>query len=58
MLTVSKVLNALGMDADPRGCQEVVTGACVDSRLATIGSLFVALPGENTDGHLYVDQAF
>lgn len=57
MLTVRKVLSALGMDADPHGCQEVVTGGCVDSRLATFGSLFVALPGENTDGHLYVDQA-
>lgn len=57
MLTVSKVLSALGMNADPRGCQEVVTGGCVDSRLVTLGSLFVALPGENTDGHLYVDHA-
>lgn len=58
MLTVGKVLRALGMDADPRGCQDVVTGACVDSRQAIQGSLFVALSGEHTDGHLYVDQAF
>jgi len=57
MLTVSKVLRALGMDADPRGCQQMVTGGCVDSRQATNGSLFIAMRGENTDGHLYVDQA-
>ncbi len=57
MLTVGKVLQALGMDADPRGCKDVVTNGCVDSRLTTKGSLFVALPGEKTDGHLYVDQA-
>lgn len=57
MLTVSKVLRALGMDTDPRGCQEAVTGGCIDSRLATNGNLFVALRGESTDGHLYVDQA-
>lgn len=30
---------------------------CVDSRLAVPGSLFVALPGERTDGHRFVDDA-
>jgi UDP-N-acetylmuramoyl-tripeptide--D-alanyl-D-alanine ligase len=30
----------------------------VDSRLAVEGSLFVALPGERTDGHLFVGDAF
>ena len=30
----------------------------VDSRLVTEGSLFVALPGEHTDGHLFVGDAF
>jgi len=57
MLTVSKVLSALGMNADPHGCQQVVTGGCVDSRQASDGSLFFAMRGENTDGHLYIDQA-
>lgn len=36
---------------------DVIESACVDSRLATVRSLFVALPGERTDGHLYVDDA-
>jgi UDP-N-acetylmuramoyl-tripeptide--D-alanyl-D-alanine ligase len=30
----------------------------VDSRLCTAGSLFVALPGEHTDGHQHVGDAF
>ncbi len=34
------------------------SGVGVDSRTAEAGSLFVALQGENTDGHLYVDDAF
>jgi UDP-N-acetylmuramyl pentapeptide synthase len=35
----------------------MVTNGCVDSRLASDGSLFFAMRGENTDGHLYVDHA-
>jgi UDP-N-acetylmuramoyl-tripeptide--D-alanyl-D-alanine ligase len=30
----------------------------IDSQQASEGSLFVALPGENTDGHLFVADAF
>ncbi len=36
----------------------VVSTVCTDSRLATPGSLFVALPGERTDGGLFVSEAF
>lgn len=35
-----------------------VTGVVIDSRQAVPGSLFVALPGEQTDGHLYIQDAF
>lgn len=34
-----------------------VDSACVDSRLARPGCLFVALPGQRTDGHNFVDHA-
>ncbi|TVQ26331.1 MAG: UDP-N-acetylmuramoyl-tripeptide--D-alanyl-D-alanine ligase [Spirochaetaceae bacterium] len=34
-----------------------VREACVDSRVARAGCLFVALPGARTDGHEFVDQA-
>jgi UDP-N-acetylmuramoyl-tripeptide--D-alanyl-D-alanine ligase len=37
---------------------EVITDAVIDSRLATRGSLFIALPGERVDGHDYVKDAF
>jgi UDP-N-acetylmuramoyl-tripeptide--D-alanyl-D-alanine ligase len=34
-----------------------IRGAAVDSRLVAPGQLFVALPGERTDGHLHLDEA-
>ena len=34
-----------------------ISGASVDSRRTTPGSLFVALPGERTDGHAFVADA-
>jgi UDP-N-acetylmuramoyl-tripeptide--D-alanyl-D-alanine ligase len=34
-----------------------VRGGAVDSRLVTPGGLFVALPGERTDGHLHLGAA-
>ncbi|HUX20505.1 MAG TPA: UDP-N-acetylmuramoyl-tripeptide--D-alanyl-D-alanine ligase [Spirochaetia bacterium] len=34
------------------------TSVCVDSRSAQAGSLFIALRGERTDGHLFVEGAF
>jgi UDP-N-acetylmuramoyl-tripeptide--D-alanyl-D-alanine ligase len=34
-----------------------IRGAAVDSRLVTPGQLFVALPGERTDGHAHLPQA-
>ena len=34
-----------------------IRGAAVDSRLVAAGQLFVALPGERTDGHLHLADA-
>jgi UDP-N-acetylmuramoyl-tripeptide--D-alanyl-D-alanine ligase len=34
-----------------------IRGAAVDSRLVEPGNLFVALPGERTDGHLHLAEA-
>jgi len=36
---------------------EAIEGACIDSRLASVGCVFVALAGERTDGHRHVDDA-
>jgi UDP-N-acetylmuramoyl-tripeptide--D-alanyl-D-alanine ligase len=34
-----------------------IRGGAVDSRIVSPGQLFVALPGERTDGHLHLDDA-
>ncbi len=60
-LTIGHLWSALGWDAwpwDEGPSAELLTDVVVDSRLAQEGSLFVALPGERTDGHLFVDDAF
>ena len=35
-----------------------ITSVVIDSRLCEKGSLFVAIKGERTDGHLYVNKAY
>ncbi len=57
MLIQADVIEALS-DHRPAWAQERVTGAVVDSRQASQGSLFVAVPGERGDGHDFVHQAF
>lgn len=57
MLTLAHILEAL-TGAPVVGAGQVVTDVVIDSRLAIPGSLFVALPGERTDGHQFVSAAF
>lgn len=57
MLTLSHVLEAL-TGTPLAGGQQVITDVVIDSRMAIPGALFVALPGERTDGHNYVGAAF
>lgn len=58
MLTLADVLEAL-VDLRPEHAVGLEI-ACVtaDSRQAAPGSLFIALPGENVDGHDFVADAF
>ncbi|MFQ5410409.1 MAG: UDP-N-acetylmuramoyl-tripeptide--D-alanyl-D-alanine ligase, partial [Anaerolineales bacterium] len=56
MLTLAHVIEALTGYAMAGGAL-VITDTVIDSRLAGPGSLFVALPGENVDGHDYVAEA-
>ncbi len=49
-------LDALSTGNQPAGA--LISHVTVDSRQAGPGSLFVALPGERTDGHAYVGHAF
>ena len=57
MLTLSHLLEAL-TGTPLAGGQQVITDVVIDSRMAIPGALFVALPGERTDGHNYVGAAF
>lgn len=57
MLTLADILEAL-TGVRPAGATAVITEGAVDSRQVIPGSLFVALPGERTDGHNFVAAAF
>src|SRR5687768_10929536 len=57
MLTLAHVIEALTGYQSAGGAQ-VITDVVIDSRLSIPGALFVALPGERTDGHRYVAAAF
>ncbi len=58
MLTLFDVLDALTGPAPQKATQYPITRVVIDSREAEPGALFVALPGERTDGHDFVAEAF
>lgn len=55
-LTLAVVIE--GLTGNQIAAPQVITQVVIDSRQATPGSLFVALPGQNVDGHQFVGQAF
>ena len=57
MLTLQHVLIAL-IGKSIGNLDFKITEGCIDSRHVPPFSMFFALNGENTDGHLYVDEAF
>ena len=57
MLTLGHLIAALN-PAGSGGHPQPISSVVVDSREATLGSLFVAFAGENVDGHDYVAAAF
>lgn len=57
MLTLGHLLTAL-TGSRVAGGDQVITDAVIDSRMVIPGALFVALPGERTDGHLFLGEAF
>ncbi|ACQ80664.1 UDP-N-acetylmuramoylalanyl-D-glutamyl-2,6-diamin opimelate/D-alanyl-D-alanylligase [Beutenbergia cavernae DSM 12333] len=52
---IASVTSGTVVAGDPQA--RVSEGVVIDSREATAGSLFVALPGEHVDGHAYVRVA-
>jgi UDP-N-acetylmuramoyl-tripeptide--D-alanyl-D-alanine ligase len=57
MLTLGTILQTL-TGRTWAGADQAITDVVIDSRQARPGALFVALPGEATDGHLYIQDAF
>ncbi|MCB0204498.1 MAG: UDP-N-acetylmuramoyl-tripeptide--D-alanyl-D-alanine ligase [Anaerolineae bacterium] len=51
-------LSGASSSADAAASVPSLTAVGIDSRKAQPGSLFVALPGEHTDGHSFVNHAF
>ncbi len=56
-LTANQIAKILGGQLSGDGEQLVTSGVEIDSRLVNPGYLFVAKPGEHTDGHLFVEDA-
>ena len=56
-LTIAAILQAIS-GVRPDGYQDAISDAVIDSRLASPGALFVAIKGENTDGHDHLAEAF
>lgn len=56
MLTIADAIEALTNHRP--SLLTVITEAVIDSRQVIPGSMFVAIPGEKTDGHDYVGEAF
>ena len=57
MFTLNEVLRAI--TGKPINTQDrFFSEATVDSRQAIRGAMFVAMEGENTDGHQFIPQAF
>lgn len=57
MLTLADLIESLTVFR-PKGKERMISQAVVDSRQAVSGSMFIAIPGETTDGHNFVKDAF
>ena len=57
MLTLGHVISALS-GLHPECATHELSQAVIDSRAASPGTLFVAIPGERSDGHSFVTEAF
>ena len=57
MITLSEIIQALTKTTNCSN-ELPITEAVIDSRKVIPGSLFIALPGKQTDGHRYIKSAF
>ena len=57
MLTLADVYEALGQTRPAGAARVSISDVVIDSRRATAGALFIALLGENRDGHDFIGDA-
>ena len=57
MITLNNIIYAL-KEITITDNQIMISEAVIDSRKAIPGSLFIAMPGERSDGHAFVRNAF
>ena len=57
MITIAEIIQAL-TGRTIKSNELPITEAVIDSRKVIPGSFFIALPGEQTDGHQYIKSAF
>ncbi|WP_130865068.1 UDP-N-acetylmuramoyl-tripeptide--D-alanyl-D-alanine ligase [Acidipropionibacterium timonense] len=55
--TVARIAERIGARLEGDGTAEVGPDVVIDTRRATSGSLFIALPGERVDGHDFTEAA-
>lgn len=60
LITLGDITEACGGEyiGEKAKMTTAITSVVIDSRLVTEGSLFVAIKGERTDGHLYINKAY
>jgi UDP-N-acetylmuramoyl-tripeptide--D-alanyl-D-alanine ligase len=57
LFSIAEVLEAVGGRLAAGPATRSVATVAIDSRAVEPGALFVALPGERTDGHVFLDRA-
>ena len=57
MKILKEILNNIAVNEILGNTNVSVTNICIDSRLASSGSVFVAIKGTQTDGHQYINTA-
>jgi UDP-N-acetylmuramoyl-tripeptide--D-alanyl-D-alanine ligase len=57
MITLADIFESIAK-VRPEQQTPSFSGAVIDSRQAVSGNMFIAIPGENVDGHEYIEDAF
>ncbi len=56
-ISLAEIRRVTGAESVPEAAEERISAVCTDTRRMTTESLFIALHGENFDGHTFLAQA-